>query len=654
VTIRRLNRAEYNNTMRDLIGVAIRPADNFPSDDVGYGFDNIGDVLSLPPILMEKYFAAAEAVASRAIVAAPPPSSPLKKRIEVESSDSTAGGEPYHEIGRILRREGRITNSVTFPADGEYTVRVRAFGQHAGPEPPMMGFELDGYSFHQAAVTAGQRRPGIYSARFQSRARARDLSLVFLNDFFQADNPDPSKRDRNLVIDSIEIAGPIGFRPKLLRESHRRIIIAAPGPGMDEREAARQVIDQFASRAFRRPVRAEEVEPYLTLVNDAARNGERFERRMQLAVTAILLSPHFLFRVELDPQGFGAGQVRPLDNFELASRLSYFLWSSMPDEELFRVARQGTLGDDAVLESQARRMLIDPKSRALVENFAAQWLQLRALRTAARDPARFPGFDLPLRAAMRRESELFFETVMREDRSILEFLDADFTFVNERLASHYGLAEVSGTQFRRVRLGDDRRGGLITQASVLTVTSNPTRTSPVKRGKWVLEQILDAPPPPPLPNVPELSDGAKGTERLTVRQRLEAYRANPSCANCHAKMDPIGFGLENFDATGAWRMSDGSMPIDATGHLPSGHSFHGPEGLKAFLLSRREEFARCLIRKLLTYALGRGLDPPDGAAVDRAVAALSNDGYRFSRLVVEVVKSDPFRKRAGDPGVGEP
>jgi Protein of unknown function (DUF1592)/Protein of unknown function (DUF1588)/Protein of unknown function (DUF1585)/Protein of unknown function (DUF1595) len=399
-------------------------------------------------------------------------------------------------------------------------------------------------------------------------------------------------------------------------------------------------------------VHQDEVGRYVELVDDAARNGEPFERRIQLAVTAILLSPHFLFRVELDPPGFAPGQVRSLDDFELASRLSYFLWSSMPDEELFRLAQQGKLHEDGVVEAQARRMLKDPRSRALVDNFAAQWLQLRSLRTATRDPARYPGYDLPLRGAMRRESELFFEAVMREDRSVLEFLDADFTFVNDRLAAHYGLPPVAGGQFRRVALVGDRRGGLITQASVLTVTSNPTRTSPVKRGKWVLEQILGAPPPPPLPNVPELSESSRGTRPSTLRQRLEEHRANPSCANCHAKMDPIGFGLENFDATGAWRTREGSLPIDASGSLPSGQTFRGPEGLKAFLMSRKDDFARCLTRKMMTYALGRGLGPADRAAVDRVVAALARDGYRFSSLVVGVVKSDPFRKRvASNTGV---
>jgi hypothetical protein len=482
----------------------------------------------------------------------------------------------------------------------------------------------------------------------------RRLSLAFLNDFYDENQRDPGRRDRNLIVDAIEVTGPAGLRPPSLPLSHRRILIATPGPGVDDREAARRVIERFATRAFRRPVRAEEVERYLALADDAARNGETFERRIQLAVTAILLSPHFLFRVELDPPGSAGGQVRPLDDFELASRLSYFLWSSMPDEELFRLARQGRLHEDGVLEAQARRMLKVAKARALVDNFAVQWLQLRGLRTAARDPARFPRYDAPLRAAMREESERFFETILFEDRSVLEFLDADFTFVNDRLAAHYGLPPVDGSKFRRVALTDDRRGGLITQASVLTVTSNPTRTSPVKRGKWVLEQILGAPPPPPLPDVPELSEGAKDDRPSTLRQRLEAHRANPNCANCHAKMDPIGFGLENFDATGAWRTRDGSLPIDASGSLPSGPSFRGPEGLKAFLMAREDEFARCLTQKMLTYALGRGLGPADREAVDRAVVALARDGYRFSRLVVEVVKSDPFRKRSADTAGGNP
>ncbi len=653
VTLRRLNRAEYNNTIRDLTGVAFRPADDFPADDVGYGFDNIGDVLSLPPILMEKYLAAAEAVAERAIIANPPVSKPLKAHIEVESVDS-AGGDDFQGMGRVLYRAGRITVPVTFPADGEYIVRVRAFGQHAGPEPPRMAFELDGRAFHEAAVLAGQRKPGVYSARLRTRAGEHRLSLAFLNDFYDPNHRDPGRRDRNLIVDAVEIAGPAGFKARPLPESHRRIVIATPGPDLDDREAARRVIERFATRAFRRPAREEEVERYLGLVDDAESNREPFERRIQVAVTAILLSPHFLFRVELDPPGFAAGQVRALDDFELGSRLSYFLWSSMPDEELFRLAQQGRLHEDGVLEAQARRMLKDPKSRALVDNFAAQWLQLRSLRTATRDPARFPGYDLPLRGAMRRESELFFEAVMREDRSILSFLDADFTFVNDRLAAHYGLSPVPQGQFYRVPLSGGRRGGLITQASVLTVTSNPTRTSPVKRGKWVLEQILGTPPPPPLPNVPELSEGTGGARATTLRQQLEAHRANPSCANCHAKMDPIGFGLENFDATGAWRTRDGSLPIDASGSLPSGRSFVGPEGLKAFLMGRKDDFARCLTRKMLTYALGRGVGPADRAAVDRAVTNLARDGYKFSRLVVEVVRSDPFRKRAAGIAGDEP
>jgi mono/diheme cytochrome c family protein len=502
-TIRRLNRVEYNNTIRDLTGVDFQPAEDFPADDVGNGFDNIGDVLSLPPILLEKYLAAAE----------------------------------------------KITDTA--------------------------------------------------------------------------------------------------FKTPALR---KRIMISEPSPQLSQLECSRKIVENFARRGYRRPVGPEEVDRLVRFVRLAESQGDGFERGIELAVEAVLVSPHFLFRVELDPVAprLSPAVSHPVSDYELATRLSYFLWSTMPDEELFARAKDGTLHKPDVLEAQVRRMLQDPKAQALIENFGDQWLGLRNLRTMTPDPAAFPGFDEPLRSAMLRETELFFGAIVREDRSILDFLDADFTFVNARLAKHYGIPGVQGEQFQRVKPTDGRRGGLLTQASVLTVTSNPTRTSPVKRGKWILENILNAPPPPPPPNVPEL----KETKLLsgTLRQRMEQHRANPSCASCHARMDPLGFCLENYDAVGAWRTTDGGLPIDPSGTLPGGQSLRDPAELKAVLKGRAEEFGRCLAEKILTYALGRGLEPADKCTVDQVVAALGKGQYKFSRLVLEIVKSESFQKRRGKRG----
>jgi mono/diheme cytochrome c family protein len=502
VTLRRLNRVEYNNTIRDLVGVNFQPAEDFPADDVGYGFDNIGDVLTLPPLLLEKYLAAAEKIVTLAL---------------------------------------------------------------ASPQ------------------------------------------------------------------------------------TRQRIFICRPADKSKEEECARKLIENFARRAYRRPIRSGELDRLAGFVRLAESQGDGFDTGIELALQAILTSPHFLYRIERDPQPMkGEKSNLHITEYELASRLSYFLWSTMPDDELFKLADKGELRKQLV--PQVRRMLNDTRSRALVENFAGQWLQTRNLKNATPDPGRFPSFDEPLRAAMAKETELVFESVLREDRSILDFLDADYTFVNERLARHYGIAGVKGDSFRRVTLTDGRRGGILTQASVLTVTSNPTRTSPVKRGKWILENILGTPPPPSPPDVPELSEDKSVVLSGRLRQRMEQHRANPNCAVCHQRMDPLGFGFENFDAVGAWRDRDGQFPIDPSGTLPGGQSFKGPAELKALLKTKQEAFSRCLSEKMLTYALGRGLEAYDKCAVDQITGALAGNGYRFTTLVLEIVKSDPFqmRRKRGD------
>lgn len=490
VTIRRLNRAEYNNTIRDLVGVDFRPADDFPSDDVGEGFDNIGDVLTLPPLLLEKYLSAAEAV--------------------------------------------------------------------------------------------------VDAARGNEMAAAQMFA------------------------------------------------------GADSIDAKRQKLTDFATRAFRRPASDLEIDRLLGLMKFARDGGASPDLAFDAAYQAILASPHFLFRVESDGERKDKEVVRPLTDFELASRLSYFLWSSMPDERLFQLAKEERLRDPAVLETEVLRMLADPKSSALVDNFFGQWFQLRDLETLNPDQEAFPQFDEALRTAMRRETEIFVEAIIREDRSVLEILSADFTYVNERLARHYGIGGVTGDTFQRVGLTGQRRG-VLTHGSVLLLTSNPTRTSPVKRGKWILDNILGEPPPPPPEGVEELEEGE---DLGTLRQRLEEHRNNESCAVCHRKMDALGFGLENFDAIGAWRERDGRYDIDPAGVLPGGGEFSGASDLMGILIEhKRDEFCRCFARKMLTYALGRGLTTYDRCSIDEVVDQLAQNQFRFSSLVTAIVKSEPFVSR---------
>jgi hypothetical protein len=423
------------------------------------------------------------------------------------------------------------------------------------------------------------------------------------------------------------------------------------------------VLKRFLRRAFRRPPSAEELQRSIKLVDTAVAGGEKWEAGIQLAMQAALCSPKFLFRVETDDAS-ASPEIKPLDEYQLASRLSYFLWSSMPDDTLLDLAEKKQL--TAQLDKQVERMLADPRSAALVQNFPSQWLQIKRIQFISPDGKLFPTFDDKLRASMLRETELFVESIMRENRSVLELIDANYTFLNESLAKHYGIADtngnatgrppkkpggqpIQGEQFRRVTLQDRMRGGLLTQASVLTVTSNPTRTSPVKRGRWVLEQVLGAPPPLPPPNVPELSEEKKVVRAASLRERMQVHRRNPSCAGCHARMDPIGFALENFDAVGAFRSRDGSFDIDASGQLPDGTRFTGPAELKTIILNRKNEFVRCLTEKLLTYALGRGLEYYDRPTVERIVRALPAGEYRFMTLVKQIVQSDAFRKRRGTP-----
>ena len=655
VTIRRLNRVEYNHTIRDLVGVDFNPSADFPNDDVGYGFDNIGDVLSVSPLLLEKYLTAAEAILERAIVIADPPK-PKKERLGSPRPSFGAGGE-RRGGGQFLHGRGQIAGQI-YLDEGDYTVRADVFGQQLGDEPVRAAIRVGVETLREFEVTATAAEPATIEAKVRIKGGSRTIAVAFLNPYTEPPKPgeepepepvprkncdpfravDPDKNKRVLVVRNISLDGPYNPPPPELPEAHRRIF--AHRPDQTPREAAREIIGRFAAKAFRRPGRPEEVDRLLKLYDLGEQDGDRFEDRIRRALEGVLIWPDFLFRVELDPPGLAPGTSFPIGEYELASRLSYFLWSSMPDDELFDLAGRGKLRED--LEPQVRRMLADPRSAAFVRNFPGQWLTTRKLAYVAPDPKEFPGFDEDLRSAMVRETELFFEAILRENRSILDLLDADFSFVNERLAKHYGIEGVKGTEFRRVKLPANR-GGVLTQASILTLTSNPTRTSPVKRGKWVLDQILGTPPPPPPPDVPSLPE----TKQLTgtLRQVMEQHRANATCASCHNRMDPIGFAFENYDAVGAWRDKDGDTTVDPSGVLPGGRAFRGPAELKAILRDKKEQFSRSLVEKILTYAIGRGLEYYDRCAVDEILEALRRDDDRFVALMVGVVESGPFQKQ---------
>jgi hypothetical protein len=640
VTIRRLNRAEYNNTIRDLVGVDFKPADDFPADDVGYGFDNIGDVLAFQPVLLEKYMAAADKVLDLALTlpkVIPRTLQPFPPQNLETIPRSAKIREQPQKI--VFNTEGSaFLQNFNFPEDAEYVIRFRGWGTNVGGEYPKVVIRVGGNDVKTFTVDAPKEKPQTYEARSRFPAGVQRVSIAFTNDFIDKNE----NKSREFGLERLEIDGPIGAS-KPEPASVKLLLITRPTGPDDKRAAAERVLANFARRAYRRPVKPDEVQRLMKLYDLAEAQGDPFEKAIRLPMKAVLCSPHFLYRIEEDPKN--PDDVRTINDFEFATRLSYFLWSSMPDEELFGLAQKGTLRTPAVLEAQVRRMLKDPKGKALSENFAGQWLQLRNLKGLSPDKGYFPNWDESLRIGMGREAEAYFEYVIQNDRSILEFLDSDYTFLNDRMARHYGVANVSGAEFRQVKLPDRRRGGVITMASTLTVTSNPTRTSPVKRGKWILENILGTPPPPPAPDVPDLppTPELKGT----LRQQMEQHRANPTCAACHAKLDPLGFGLENFDGIGGWRDTDNKQKIDSSGVLPDGAKFDGPGELKKVLVGKADQFRRCFSEKLFTFSLGRGLEYYDTCAVNDVVAASKANNDRFTAVVLAVVQSDPFQKRRG-------
>lgn len=681
VTMRRLNKTEYRNTVRDLLLADFDPTEGFPADGVGHGFDNIGDVLSISPLLMERYMDAAETIANRVIlVDLPKPARRYLKGIYLRPGGAKVPQKTFRPMDPTSD-EPYLSGPFTAPggylkltADEDLYFRATLYAEPQSDAPVKVALflvgSLDEVSTEEEVGTlmgAGlaniKQMKILKTYEITARDEKNPQEIEFLikhvagvsNAGIAVVKPPAGKSPPKLHVRHLWTEGPLETRPK------SQLKILACSPKKPQAEQTRQVITRLLRGAYRRTPTDPEVGRLIKLVESTQAEGLKWEAGIQRAIMATLCSPKFLFRVELDdrPQ---RPETTLLDEFQLASRLSYFLWSSMPDDELLDLAEKKQLA--ANLDSQVQRMLASPKSSELVRNFALQWLQVQRLERISPDAKLFPTFTPKLRQAMLTETQMFFESVMREDRSILDLLDADYTFVDQALAKHYGIADTNGnwigqkpveekgsaiprTGFVRVSLQGRRRGGLLTQASVLTVTSNPTRTSPVKRGRWVLEQILGTPPPPPPPNVPELAEDEKTVATGSLRQRMEIHRKKPSCANCHAKMDPIGFALENFDAIGAYRTKDGEFEIEPGGEFSDGTKFGGLDKFKSAISGKRAEFARCLAEKMLIYALGRGLEYYDRPTVLKIEKALAANDYRFSTLVTEIVKSDPFRKRRG-------
>ncbi len=630
VTIRRLNRAEFNHTIRDLCFLDENFSADFPADDTGYGFDNIGDVLTFSPVHLERFLSVGEAIAAKAMPTKPSELEgtglammDMQPRGKRESQQRYFDPAPY------------LVGPMTASRDGDYVISValRSTGSPGDP-PPKVAFLVDGrevgtYQFKQVKKTE------VAEAKVKLTAGQHEFTLKWLNP--------PAKipgNNRTLSGLRLRLLGPTDTRTEL----QRRLAVVIGNATGEAR--ARAVANSFVSRAFRRPATSSEINRYVKVFLEGEKNGGSWEAGAQAMIAVVLASPKFIFRAEQDDAPT-AKDAHPISEFALASRLSYFLWGSMPDDELFQLAYAKKL--TANLDAQARRLLKDPRSRYLTEGFGLQWLQLRQLSTVSPDPMMFPGFNDAVRTSMIKETELFFAEIVRDDRSVLDLIDADFTYLDRNLAAFYGINVDFGRgrnrgEFVRVTLPKGERGGILTHASILTATSNPTRTSPVKRGKWIMEQILGSPPPPAPPSVPTLEgQQLKGN----LRQRMEQHRADPACASCHSRMDAIGFAFEKFDAVGQIRQRDEGQPIDPSGKLPDGRSFSGASELKKILLADREKVVRNLSSKLLTFGLGRGLDYYDGPAVDKITASALQADSRFSALVMGVVQSEPFRLRRG-------
>ncbi len=666
--LHRLNRSEYANAIRDLLALDVDVTALLPADDEANGFDNIADVLKVSPSLLEQYLVASRKISSLAV--GDPAITPVSDVYPVPPDLA----QEEHIEGLPLGTRGGILIHHNFPLDADYDLSVgllqNIVGYITGLEyPHQLEISVDGERVFLAPVggdadnkmsdanlgIAKDTLDARLKTRLHVKAGPRMVAVTFLRkNSSESDEPlQPFTRDLDLqnmngipLIERVQITGPFDSKGPGDTPSRRKIFSCTPAKAADEVPCAKTILTAIARRAYRRPVNDKDLETLLSFYQDG-RNKTSFDGGIENALRYILASPKFLFRYEADPAGAVPGKNYRVSDLDLASRLSFFLWSSLPDDELIAAAAQGKLKDPAGLEQQVKRMLADKRAEAMVSNFADQWLFVRNLQSSIPDREEFPNFDDNLRQAFRKETELFFESIMREDRSVLDLLNADYTFVNERLAMHYGIPNVYGSQFRRVKVTDDNRRGLLGQGSILTVTSYPNRTSPVLRGKFILENLLGTPPPPPPPNVPTLKDNGEGGKFQSVRERLEEHRANPACATCHAVMDPLGFSLENFDAVGKWRTREPGGKIDSSGTLADGTPVNGPVALRKALLSHPDQFAGVMAEKMLTYGLGRGLEYYDMPAVRKVAEDAARGNYKFSALVMGIVNSTPFQmKRA--------
>jgi hypothetical protein len=631
ITLHRLNNAEYNNTVRDLLGTELRPADGFPADDRGYGFDNVADVLRLSPLLVELYEAAAQELIDDTLR-----TNTTSTMQMFEITGSTQSGNASNG-GWLFFSNGTATVNVPVATTGQYKIVVRAYGQQAGPDPARLSIEVSGQTPAVRDVTAVQAAPANYEATFQLAQGNAQVIVGFVNDFYDQ----TTMADRNLWVDHVIVEGPIGAPP--VNEGRRAAVLICPE--LDERSCQMSILQQFAKRAWRRPPTDGEVQSLLSIVDVALGEGDTAEAGLRLALQAVLVSPHFIYRVEIDPSP-DSRDPHPLTDWELATRLSYYLWSSMPDAELFAAAEAGQLQDPAVLEAHARRMLADPKAVALIDNFAGQWLFTRALGDQDPDYMLFPDYDDELEAAMRAETRRYFQAFLEEDIPMDQFLVADFTYVNDRLAQHYGLTPPGTDEMTRVSLTDTPRRGFLMQGSFLRVTSRPKRTSPVLRGKWILDNLLCLPPRPPPPGVEGFPDDMTATG--TIRERLEQHKEDPVCASCHDVMDPLGFGLDNFDAIGRYRTEDAGFPIDASGAFGNTARFDGPAQMVA-LLAGEPQVYRCLVEKLYTYTGRSPFRIESTEHIDDLTRRFADNGYVLEDLLVEIVTSDFFVSRRGEP-----
>ena len=677
-TLHRMNRAEYQNSVRDLLALNIDVGQMLPPDDESYGFDNNADVLGVSPSLLEQYVNASSKIA-RLAIGDPnigPVASTYKTRPDLSQLNRMEG--------MPLGTRGGLVVPHNFPLDGEYTVKIilarntvdvtrgleevseveilidnaRVFStkiggkedtDHVTTNPNAVMEELANRLTARIPVRAG---PHKVAATFVKRNSAQEdyiLQPVLRSTL------DPVNEAGLPHIEAMVVAGPYNSTGVSQTPSRTKIFTCTPKQASEEVACAREILSNLAKQAYRRPVTDRDLEPLLSFYQSSRNRGNNFDQGIESGLRMVLSDPQFLYRYEPEPANVAAGSVYRISDTELASRLSYFLWSSLPDDTLLTLASQNKLRDNAVLEQQVRRMLADPKADALVDNFASQWLYLRNIKSTFPDPQEFPNFDDNLRQDLRTETAMFLGSIFREDRPVMDLLDANYTFVNERVARHYGIEGVYGPRFRRVQITDENRRGLLGQASILSVTSHTTRTSPVVRGKWILSNLLGTPPPPPPPDVPALKENTAGVKPTSVRERLELHRENPACASCHKIMDPLGFALENFDATGRWRVTDaGGTKIDTTGVLLDGTPVDGPVALRKALLAKPNVFATTFSDKLMTYALGRGLDYNDMPALRSVVKQAGNNQYKFSAIVLGIVKSVPFqmKQKGGAPVLG--